>query len=104
MGLNALAGVASASVGLIEIQRESLPVGECISRLWPARWSLRWPLTFFAATPTLTSRLGGGALKKGNCRIKKEAKRFADGKPVIRKRRLKKTPEGVKSRHRSFAF
>lgn len=71
MGLNTLAGVASASVGLIEIQRESLPVGECINRLWPARWSLRWPLTFFAATPTLTSRLGGGGSKRETAELKR---------------------------------
>lgn len=55
MGLNALAGVASARVDLIEIQRESLPVGDCINRLRPAWSSSQRPLAFFAATPTLTS-------------------------------------------------
>lgn len=104
MGLNALAGVASARVDLIEIQRESFPVvgaeGDCVNRLWPARSSARWSLAFFAATPTLTSRQDDA--ERETYELKKGTKRFADGTSVIRSEGFK-TPQGGELSHQAFS-
>lgn len=81
MGLNALAGVTSARVDLIEIQRESFPVGDCVNRVRPARSSARSSLAFFGATPTLTSRQGDA--DRETYELKRGTKRVADGKSLI---------------------